>query len=199
MKPTPDIYLSISQEFPDEYIESVKKDLKAENLNLIVETTPSHIEYACLEWAVPTFISAYLFKSYFDGFLKEAGKDHYSSLKKWLTSNIKTLKPITVKTVVSAGADKKIDPTNTQSKVFSIQTRSIEGVTIKFLFDNQLSIEDWQAASISALTLMEDYFNNIENNELQEMISLAKPQAHMLFAIINPETSKWVFKPLKPH
>ena len=170
MKPVPDIYISITQDFSDEYIESVKQDLNAENLKLIVETTPSHIEYASFEWAIPTLISAYILKPYFDGFLKEAGKDHYSLLKNWLTNNIKILKPITVKTVVSLGAEKKIDPTNTQSKVFSIQTKSFDGITIKFLFDNHLSIEDWQTASISALILMEDYFNNVENNELKKML-----------------------------
>jgi hypothetical protein len=38
-----------------------------------------------VEWFIPTAIVFFVAKSYFDGFLKEAGKDHYQLLKSKLS------------------------------------------------------------------------------------------------------------------
>ena len=196
MTKTPDIYISISNFFSDEYIASVDNDLRTDKLELVVQTTKQEQGFASPEWVIPSLIGVYILKSYFDGFLKEAGKHHFSLLKNWLTTNTEILKPITTKTVVAVGSDNKIDPTNTQSKTFSIHTIILDGVTLKFLFDDNLSIEQWQTASISALVLLEDYFENKNKNKLSIMLTSAKPQGKMLFAVINPETLTWELKPL---
>lgn len=196
MNKTPDIYISISDFFSDEYIESVNKDLRTDNLGLVVETTKRGAGFASPEWVIPSLIGVYILKSYFDGFLKEAGKHHFSLLKNWLTTNTEILKPITTKTVSSEGSTNKIDPNNTQSKTFSIHTIILDGVTLKFLFDDNLSIEQWQTSSISALNLLADYFENKNDNELETMLTLAKPQGNMLFMVINPITLEWEFRPL---
>lgn len=196
MNKTPDIYISISDFFSDEYIDSIENDLKTDNLELVVQTTKQGSSFAAQEWVVPSLIGVYVLKSYFDGFLKEAGKHHYSLLKNWLTTNTEILKPITTRTVVAVGSDNKIDPSNTQSKTFSIQSIILDGVTLKFLFDDNLSIEQWQTSSISALILLEEYFENKPNNQLEIMLTSARPQGQMLFAVINPTTLTWELKPL---
>jgi len=196
MNRTPDIYIEISDFFSEDYIASVDKELRAEKLDLIVQTKPSRQHFTGSEWVIASSVSAYILKSYFEGFLQQVGKDHYSFLKNWLRTNIETLKPITTKTVVAVGFPNKIDQKNTQSTVFSLHSIILDGVNLKFLFDNNLSIEHWQAASIAALILLEDYFLNQPNNELTNMLSEIRPQANMLFAVINPATMSWEFKSL---
>lgn len=196
MNKIPDIYISISDFFSDDYIESIDKNLRTDNLKLVVETREQEYVFAAQEWVIPSLIGIYILKPYFDGFLKEAGKHHFSVLKNWLTTNTEILKPIATKTLAAEGSDNKIDPTNTQSKTFSIHTITLDGVTLKFLFDDNLSIEQWQAASIAALILLEDYFENKPNNKLQAMLTTATPQGQMLFAVINPTTLTWEFRPL---
>lgn len=196
MNNRPDIYISISDYFSDKYISSVDNDLRVDKLKLVIDTRKEESIFASQEWVIPSLVGVYILKSYFDGFLKEAGKHHFSLLKNWLTTNTEILKPITTKTVVSVGSTKKIDPKNTQSKTFSIHSIILDGVTLKFLFDDNLSIEQWQNASISALILLEDYFENKPNNNLQIMLTNAIPQGQMLFAVINPMTLTWELKPL---
>ena len=54
------------------------------NNRLLLKTIPVEKRgpFAGMEWLVPTAILVYVGKSYFDGFLKEMGKDHYQLLKK---------------------------------------------------------------------------------------------------------------------
>lgn len=196
MKKTPDIYIEISDYFSDDYIDSVDKDLRIDNLDLVVQATKKETPFAAQEWIIPSLIGVYVLKSYFDGFLKEAGKHHFLLLKNWLITNTEILKPITTQTVVAVGGENKIDPSNTQSKTFSIHSIILDGVTLKFLFDDNLSIEQWQTSSISALILLEDYFENKPNNQLEIMLTNAKPQRQMLFAVINLESLTWELKPL---
>jgi hypothetical protein len=54
-------------------------------LSVKVETREPQT-YASLEWFIPTALVVYIAKSYFDGFLREAGKNNYRSLKNALTS-----------------------------------------------------------------------------------------------------------------
>ena len=71
------------------HIESIPVDtftefevaLRADNLNLRVESRPDPGPYAGVEWLIPTAVFVYISKSYFDAFLKEAGKDHYQVLR----------------------------------------------------------------------------------------------------------------------
>ena len=196
MKGNPYIYIEISDFFSEDYIASVYTDLRAENLELLVQTKPCKQHFRGLEWIFSSLVSAYILKSYFESFLQERGKDHYLFLKEWLRTNIETLKLMPTEALLAIGLPNKIDQKSTQSTVFSLHSIILDGVNLKFLFDNNLSIEHWQAASISALILLEDYFLNQPNNELTNMLSEIKPQANMLFAVINPATMNWEFRSL---
>jgi hypothetical protein len=193
---TPDIYIEISDFFSEEYIASVGEDLRADKLELVVQTRRIQQYFTGAEWMVASSLSTYILKSYFESFLKEGGMDHYCFLKDWLRMNIETLKPIATKTIGTLGFQNKNNIQKTQSKVFSLHSIILDGVNLKFLFDNNLSIEHWQAASITALHLLEDYFLNQPNNELANMLSDVKPHANMLFAVINPTTMTWQLKSL---
>ena len=48
--------------------------------------------YASLEWAIPSLVFIFITKSYFEGFLGEAGVDHYKALKSWVLKQNKRFK-----------------------------------------------------------------------------------------------------------
>lgn len=77
----PDIGLSYVSAIPDSAVKPFLDELAHPRLLVKTEQREARF-YASLEWLVPTAAVVYLAKSYFDGFLKEAGKDHYNGLKK---------------------------------------------------------------------------------------------------------------------
>jgi len=73
------IYLD---EMPVEPFDEFSKAVEHPALELKQIARPNPGPYATLEWLIPTAVFVCIGKSYFDGFLKEAGKDHYLLLKK---------------------------------------------------------------------------------------------------------------------
>ena len=194
MTEIPDIYIDVSDIFSDEFIETFETDLKADGLNLTINVRKQQTQFALAEWAVPSFLAAYILKSYFDGFLKEAGKDHYSVLKNWLTSKMKILKTMTTTTVVSENSPDKIDINNTQSKAFSIESITLDGVKIKFLFDNNLNIEQWILLSDKSLELLNDHFTNYPIDKISLQIKEIHIRGNQIFGLIDNNNLEWTFK-----
>lgn len=80
----PDVSLMYIESFEDPSFADFWRDLATEGLNVRVESRPDPGAYAGVEWLLPTAVVVFLGRSYFDSFLKEAGKDHYIVLKKAL-------------------------------------------------------------------------------------------------------------------
>ena len=78
-------YIGISSldKLPDDLLLGSIHEIKAPGLIISIRKRPAEA-YAAFEWIVPTACVTYIAKSYFDGFLKEVGKDHITSLKTWL-------------------------------------------------------------------------------------------------------------------
>ena len=80
----PDIAVVYVESIESSVFEDVRQMLVADGLRLRVESRPDPGPFAGVEWLIPTVVFAYIGKSYFDSFLKEAGKDHYNLLKRGL-------------------------------------------------------------------------------------------------------------------
>jgi hypothetical protein len=71
-----DVGVSYQEDVPSRVISDFLDALKTAGLT--VDTKKRSIGvFMTMEWAIPTLVIAYLAKPYFDGFLSEAGKDHY--------------------------------------------------------------------------------------------------------------------------
>jgi hypothetical protein len=79
----PDIGLMYIESHQHPAFADFGRELAAEGLDVRIESRPDPI-YAGVEWLLPTAVVVFLGRSYFEAFLKEAGKDHYSLLKKAL-------------------------------------------------------------------------------------------------------------------
>lgn len=80
----PDVGLMYIESYEDPSFANFGRELAADGLDVRVESRPDPGVYAGVEWLLPTAVAVFLGRSYFDAFLKEAGKDHYHLLKKAL-------------------------------------------------------------------------------------------------------------------
>ena len=84
MTTEPHIHVLRQENCPASPVEDFCNELKPE-LNVEAVERPEPGPFAALEWLIPTAVIVYLARPYFDGFLGEAGKDHYHKLKRAVT------------------------------------------------------------------------------------------------------------------
>jgi len=76
-----DVALSYRKEICTDVIDDFIQLVSVPRLRLIVDKREKDGPYAGIEWLLPTAVVFFICKSYFDGFLKEMGKEHYHLLK----------------------------------------------------------------------------------------------------------------------
>jgi len=112
------IYLD---EMPVEPLEEFSKAVEHPALELKQIARPNPGPYATLEWLIPTAVFVYIGKSYFDGFLKEAGKDHYLLLKKGIKAlTSKYIGPSAASVTLFFSKGKAASQTPKYSMIFSV-------------------------------------------------------------------------------
>lgn len=185
------IGVSVLNGFQDAGIEMTLGEIKAEGLSLEFEKRRP-MPYAAMEWIVPTACFVYIAKSYFDGFLKEAGKDHFLVLKNWLKKVAANGKDVKFSKVTSKGVSDS--RAYNQSLTLSLLVTTKNNRTIKLLFDNELSKEDWEEAIDSLLDYVIDNYEKYPNDSLtQNTKQLRQDERFYLYALIDKETKQLVF------
>lgn len=191
-----DLSIWIPHEFPDQIFDIYKNELNAPELKLDIRKTPPRGPYNMIEWAIPTLIGMYIFKTYFDTFLKEMAKEHYKILSGWLKKTANDSRSIKVTTVTAAESTQKINKSNTQSRVFSIKSTTNTGINITFLFDESLNNEQWASAIDKLLNILELHFMNGKTDELTLQIAQNGLESS-IYAKIKSDNGDWEFLSLK--
>jgi len=116
MKP-PQLAILHNTSIPREAFAEFEKLVAAEKLDFRIEPREEAGPFAGIEWLIPTAVIVYISKSYFDGFLKEMGKDHYALLKAGLkTLRTKLLGPeapkVTIVSFLGLKVNRKLDNTS---------------------------------------------------------------------------------------
>ena len=128
-----DIAVSYEEGFPAFAVDTFKEKIGSSNLQLRVEKREPIGAMAGVEWLMFTGMVVYIAKSYFDGFLKEAGKDHYQKLKESLstltseTMNHPRIEPVII------GSPGKVIKDNQYSMALSIYAEANDGRRFKLL------------------------------------------------------------------
>ena len=79
----PDIAVTYNEHCSSDPFQEFADVVRVESLRLVVCPIPDSSANACIEWfMIPLAGAVFFAKSYFDGFLKEAGREHYQGLKK---------------------------------------------------------------------------------------------------------------------
>lgn len=119
--------------------------VQAEGLMLSVNAREDGVAFAAIEWLIPTAVIAYISKSYFDGFLKEMGKDHYALLKLGLLKFRTKLFGETAPEVLLVGSKGKISNEQPYSLAFSILAEAGPRLTFKLLIQKDVSEQEFVA------------------------------------------------------
>ena len=144
---------------PSDILDQFCCDIEAKSLDFRRHSLPPRGPQSSLDTLFFTAVAVFLFKSYFDGFLKEAGRDHYVILKK-------ALKRIWHKLfnrsddfrVVQLTSSGEVKPE--YSFLFSIYAEINSGRKVKFLVREGCSENEYAAAIDAFLNLLENYYSD---------------------------------------
>jgi hypothetical protein len=189
----PDIGLRYVESLESDSFAEFGRELAADGLDVRVESTPDPGPYAGIEWLLPTAIFVFLGKSYFDGFLKEAGKDHYHSLKKALQKvSSKLFGKDAPKGRIVFSPGKAESETPKYSIIYSVIAQLGDNLRVKLLiqsdFDSSLSYEAQEAF----LAFLSSVYDGTFNVDSVKGISDAKPISNMLLLAYDPSDKKLV-------
>jgi len=130
----PHLAISYTDDISTEVIDAVADDLALPGLLVQKMPRPAGGAYAAPEWLIPTIVGAYVTKSYFDGFLKEAGKDHYQLLRKGLKKLAGRFTGPNAERVTLISTKGKIDGSGpSYSRLYSVVGELNGGLVVKLL------------------------------------------------------------------
>lgn len=176
---------------PDTQLLSGLNKLKVSDIKIDVQKRDPE-PWASTAWAVPTLVIAYIFKSYFDGFLKEAGKDHYSMLKHWLSVFVYQNR-FSTKMLVSDQSPEKINGGDKMSKSVSLVIQTKTGRRIKLLFDDTLDQKDWEEAiEILFDCVFEDYETTKESKLRLLTKNLVQHPNFEYYAVVDADSKELI-------
>ena len=135
-------------------------DIEAKSLDFRRQSLPSGEPQGSLDTLFLTAIAFFLLKPYFDGFLKEAGRDHYVILKKALKRLWSRLfsKDVNFRVVILTPRG---EVKSKHSFLFSIYAEINDGRKVKFLIREDCSEDEYVAGIDAFLTLIESYYLNV--------------------------------------
>jgi hypothetical protein len=191
----PDIGVIFEDSVTSDIFEVFENDVKADGLNLVVESREPSGPMACSEWYLIPAVLAFIGKSYFDGFLKEMGKDHYISFNESL-SNL-TKKVMTTPRIEPTlfGSEGKINYNNPFSLAFSIHAEAEDGYIFKLLIPKLTSNCDYGLISSKFMEFLSDYHSG---GQTLDSIGCAwktvRPPSNIIFIHYNVEkdTIEWL-------
>lgn len=165
-----------------------------ENKKLLIKTFRREPRImAAAEWVFPGLIAAYVLKPYFESYLKEAGKDHYSYLKAKFHELLKEAKNRKVAKMTSAGIQEDDIKKSPQSLALSIYFQTKTGTIVRLLFNRNLEIEKWIEANDNFMDLMLDHYDNKNlSNPLTDFLNQIDKDTKRLYAVIDTETNQWI-------
>lgn len=172
--------------------------LRAEGLDLRIESRPDPGPYAGIEWLIPTAVVVFLGKSYFDSFLKEAGKDHYQILRSAISKlSIKFFGKDAPKGRIVFTKGKAESEHPRYSIFYSVIADLGNGYKVKLLLQSEFDAELCQEAQEAFLDFLSSAHDGTLNPESVKGLIGADPISQMLLVAYNPaEKSLEVIDPL---
>lgn len=152
----------------EEFISSIEKD----KLKLVVEPRPPMEAMTSIKWLMPTAAVFFVAGSYFDGFLKEMGKDHYNLLKDSSSSLWEQfLAPEKKPNTTFLGTPGKLKENDVYSSLFSIMSELDRTHKIKFLFKDTYSKEEFSKAFAAYIEFLHELSKGVIDSSVLEQIN----------------------------
>ncbi len=197
MKKPPHIVLSHENTIQQEVLAPFFDEIAFSNLSFTVESRPPLGPQAALHWLIPTALVIYVSKSYFDEFLKQAGKDHSELLTKAIGTLAKSFfgpgRTVRRKLIGTAG---KLPAELRYSLSISIVAEAEAGVKFKLLIPDDTSREELTQIASRFFDLLEAYYSQTLEEPVRtaltnarvigRMILVAYDKKHDLFIFVDP-------------
>lgn len=153
----PTIGLIYTNNLPRELFLDFQRIVESDGLGLQIEEREQSGPYAGIEWLLPTAVIVFIGKAYFDGFLKEMGKDHYGAFKNGLRSlHGKFIGPKAPEiTLVSTAG--KVKGERLYSHVLSLLAEGNNGLKFKLLLQDAMTDQDFGQAVTLFISFLEKY------------------------------------------
>lgn len=157
----PDLMVIVESGLPKDLFEDFLSSVNHENLNIGLEERDPPGMQAGVMWYLFTAAVVYISKSYFDGFLKEAGKDHYLSLKNALAKTTNKVMSTPRIEPVFIGSAGKVDENDPYSMAFSIYAEANDGKRFKLLIPKPSVESDYTNIVFKFLEFLNDFHNGV--------------------------------------
>lgn len=181
----------IELSFFDEFISTVDRD----DLGLLVKGRPESGPFACVEWFIPTAIAVFIGKPYFESFLNEMGKDHYSLLKKGIAGLcIKTVSSRRLEPVLMASPSSKITRENPYTLSFSVIAEAGNGYNFKLLLPKIDNSFNYHRATDKFIDFIADYHSDGEFSLAAEIIKISDAPGGTILITYNSDADKIEWK-----
>lgn len=186
---SPQIAILHTESIPAEVFTEFVRIVSADKLNLHVEAREEGGLYAGLEWLIPTAVIVYLGKSYFDGFLKEMGKDHYNLLKDGLKTLRERLLGSSAPEITTASTPGKATKDQPYSLVYSILAQGEAGLRFKLLLQRGVSEREYEEILDSFLAFLDAYHAQSLERETVEKLRTSRVVGGTILLAFNQETN----------
>lgn len=186
----PNIAIAYNEKLPVEPFREFEDAISGGGVQVFSEEQPDSGPYACPEWFVLPLAAVFIAKSYFDGFLKEAGKEHYHSLKAGLsrlTNNVMgnpRIEPVIL------GSPGKVSSTNPYTVALSIYAEANDGNRFKLLLPKPSKSENYTEIIYKFLEFLNDFHSGVKVlGDIGFDDSVRPPGGH-IFVHLNKETKQ---------
>ena len=193
MENKPDILIDFNEILPEELISEEINEISECGANVKINKRKNSV-WNALEWTIPTLIVGYILKPYFETFLKEARKEHYKILSEKIKPLLKKGKSFETKLLTASQSTEKLSKTYNQSHSISLIVETKSGRLIKLLFDNNLSLTDWEEAIDELFDFVIENYESPNDNRIEKLTEGFKEHPNFkYYAVINEETKRIEF------
>lgn len=182
----PQLAIFHTASIPEDIFAEFKHIVTAEQLDFQIQSREEDGPFAALEWLVPTAVIVYIGKSYFDGFLKEMGKDHYALLKAGLrTLHGKLVGPHAPK-VTLISTEGKVRGDQVYSLLYSVLADAHEELKFKLLVQADVSSDDYDEVVEAFLRFLEAYHSGTLDSLGVERVQRARVVGGIILLAFDP-------------
>jgi hypothetical protein len=196
----PHLLLSYDETIPEVVLRPFSEIVSAPGLTVVVESRPPMRPQAGIHWLIPTAVMIYISKAYFDGYLKEAGKEHYHVLKNAIASLWRSFfgedRTVRWRLVTSQG---KTPSDQKYSITISVMAEADTGLQFKLLFEDESSAEELNLAVACFLKFLEGYYEGRLDQPTQVRLASARVVGRTILLAYDKENNFFVFLDPIPH
>lgn len=184
----PHLAIIHADSIPADVFAEFRDTVAMEGLELIIDSREDGGTFAAIEWLLPTAAIAYISKPYFDGFLKEMGKDHYGLLKLGFQKLRRRVFGESAPNMVLVGSKGKVSNEQPYSLVFSVIAEAGPRLTFKLLIQKDASEQEYALILESFLNFLTAFHSDTLDEQTIERLQTSRVVGGTLLFAFNLET-----------